>query len=523
MNPLNVALSEFIARNGELFVLTSLMGLFNRPEVLADFLDRGPNAELRIFAQDPSSAEHLLSASPAGFHVKAFLFEKQDGPKVLAIGSANLTNAGLSTNTEWDYLSDFEVYDRASAFRRQLADHLEDPSSSVVSGPASDSSHPVPRPSQEEILANIAKLRNDGERKYAVIAATGIGKTRVSAFEVRDSACHRVLFIAHRETILEQAATTFRRVMPDSRQVLVQGRSSLQFDRGGKVQVFAMVQTLARDGNYQAIGADYFEYVIIDEFHHVEAEGYRRILQYFRPTYQPGLTATPERTDGLDVLQRSDRNVAYAVRLLEAIRRKWLAPFQYYARYDETDYDQIRWTGTGYDEVELEQALSSDTRADLICRNLARFQPVEGKRKCIVFCSNVGHARWMAKVLTHRGFPATWLSGDSTNDERGSALASLQNEEEALEVVCAVDILNEGIDVPNLTHVLMPRPTLSFTVFIQQLGRGLRVHPGESVCHGARLRGQFQAQLRRSVRSFRALHGTCQRALQKRRARVSRA
>ncbi len=518
-NPLILPLDHATRHNGATVrILTSLMGFINRPEALSAFASWGEGLEVRIYTDDAAAGSDLLVPRPPAFHAKALLCEKPDGRHVVAVGSSNFTVAGLTSNVEWNYVSDFEVnaplaggatpYERAvNLFERTWSMHGFDPTPEFLAryaelyrrteharremaiavrratgeDPAdgNESALAVPRPPQQEALRRIGALRTAGVRRYAVIAATGLGKTYLSAFEVRNAGAKRALFLAHRVEILRQAMEAYGKVMPDVRPLLVQGSHTLSGLASGPVLVFAMVQTIGRPNNLAKLAPGAFDYVIVDEFHHAEAESYRRLLEHLRPAHLLGLTATPERADGQDVLRHCDRRVAYEVRLLDAVRRGWLAPFHYYALHDPTDYEPVRWTGTGYDEEELERALSRDTRVDLVVRNLERFQPAGGKRTCLAFCSNVGHAQWTARELRKRGVPAEPLTGGTPDEERRSILTRLSDPENELEVVCAVDVLNEGIDIPAVTHVLMLRPTMSFTVFLQQLGRGVRLHPGK--------------------------------------------
>jgi len=238
-----------------------------------------------------------------------------------------------------------------------------------------------------------------------------------------------------------------------------------------------MIQTLNNPEVYSRFSPDYFDYLVIDEFHHASAPSYERILRYFTPAFLLGLTATPERLDGRDVLELCDYNVALEIRLFDAVEQGSLSPFLYFALYDKTDYENIRWTGFGYDELELEQALSTDTRTTLIANTLRDHLPAFGKVKGIAFCCNKGHARFMADALTKEGFKTLCILGNTPESERRMLLNRLEDEKDPLQLLCAVDVLSEGIDVPALTHILLLRPTQSFTVFLQQMGRGLRPHP----------------------------------------------
>ena len=448
------------------------------------------------------------------------------------MGSANFTTSGFTSNIEWDYATDFEVNSRLDGrslpydiaveqFDDLFNNHAIEPDDAFLEnyiavrgkGNAFAPFRPLsrqyacpvaPLPAQEEALASLRHARKSGKRKFFVVAPPGIGKTLIAAFDVRTAGSARVLFIAHREIILRQAMNSFRMVFPDAQQVLVQGTESLRcMPRKGPVHVFAMIQTIGTDKNAITIGSNHFDYVVVDEFHHAAASQYRSILGKVLPGYLLGLTATPERTDGQDVLAICDRTVAYDLTLFDAIDAGWLCPFQFYAIYDSTDYDKVRWTGVGYDEGELERALSTDTRAELIVRNLRRFQPVHGKRKCVAFCSNVGHARWMAAQFQMHGFASTCIVGTTSDEDRAHLLERLACEDDELQVVCTVDVLTEGVDVPSLTHVLLLRPTQSFIVFLQQLGRGLRLHRDKPFVTVLDFVGNFK----KSFVSFLSLNG----------------
>jgi superfamily II DNA or RNA helicase len=257
--------------------------------------------------------------------------------------------------------------------------------------------------------------------------------------------------------------------------------------------VFAMVQTLGRKKNLRDFAPGAFDYIVIDEFHHGMAASYRRIIDYFQPRFFLGLTATPERMDGRDVLALCDYNIAYEVRLLDAVDRGWLSPFQYFAVYDETDYEQIAWRGTRYDEAELDQALLRDTRTAIIAHNLKKYLPSSGKIKALAFCNTVAHARYTAERLRRdHSIAAVALTGESDDDFRTETISRLRDENDPLEVICTVDIFNEGIDIPELTHVLFLRPTQSFTIFLQQLGRGLRRAPGKNFLVAIDFVGNFR-------------------------------
>jgi superfamily II DNA or RNA helicase/HKD family nuclease len=503
----NLLISSFIRfmeAGGNLFVLTSTMGNVNRPEHLIHLRDTVPGIRVKVY----HPPDIPLDQAPPNFHPKAYLFRHRDGKGALLIGSSNFTEAGFLKNLEWNYFSSDEVnlsFDGATPFeaaQREFFRHWEQDGVELTDEflsayrerwqppdtgrrdlfepPAHDWPMPKvsPNPAQSEALENLSRLRDQGVKKASVIAATGVGKTHLAAFDYKASGAPRLLFIAHRENILLKARNTFRSVLgnPGFGEILGAGQDI----RHDPDAVFAMIQTLGREENLTRFSPDHFDYLVVDEFHHGMAPTYLRAIDHFRPRFLLGLTATPERMDGRDVLRLCDYQVAYEVRLLDAVDRGWLAPFQYFAIHDETDYRQITWRGTHYDEEELTRALSSDTRTAIIAANLKRYLPSFGKIKALAFCSSVSHAAYTARRLTEdHGIEAVALTGATPVQERMVALARLEDETDPLRVICTVDIFNEGVDIPGLTHILLLRPTQSFTIFLQQLGRGLRNAPNK--------------------------------------------
>lgn len=337
----------------------------------------------------------------------------------------------------------------------------------------------TPNAAQKLALEKLVSFRDQKIDRAAVIAATGIGKTVLSALDFKQSQYRTVLFIAHREKIVMDAMKTFREILnePNFGQLLGGGH----IPEGSGDSTFAMIQTISRTTHMTGLAPEAFEYIVIDEFHHSEATTYQKILDYFRPKFLLGLTATPERMDGRNVLAYCDYNVACDIRLMDAIQHGWLTPFQYFAIYDETDYEKITWRGSRYDEAQLEAALNQDTRTKIVAKNLKKYLPSFGKIKALAFCSSVSHAIYTAKHLSEdHAIPAMALHGGSSHQEREDTISSLQRESDPLNVICTVDIFNEGVDIPEITHVLLLRPTLSFTLFLQQLGRGLRLSPDKS-------------------------------------------
>jgi len=505
----NLLVSDFIRfteDGGELRLLLSTMGNVIRPEYFTHLSEFVPGIRLRVFHPPAIPFDH----APPDFHLKAYLFRQRNGVGSLLIGSSNFTEAGFDRNIEWNYYSHGEVnlpFNAESPFEAAVTEferYWNDESAEVtgdflngyekrwaewqISNPPARKAFEEmktwggtgiePNEAQKEALENLEQMRRQGVGKASVVAATGVGKTYLTAFDFKQSGCKRLLFIAHRENILHKAMQSFREVLNnDDFGTILGGGNVFQEERPG---VFAMVQTLSRKAHLEKFSPHDFDYVVVDEFHHSEAASYKKIFGYFKPEFFLGLTATPERMDGRDVLALCDYNVAYEVRLLDAVNRGWLVPFQYYAVYDKTDYKKITWRGTHYDEQELTQALANDTRTAIVAHNLKKFLPSSGKIKSLAFCSSIAHARYTAKKLMEdHQVDAVALVGETPEHERDMAIKRLQDERDPLEVICTVDIFNEGIDIPDLTHVLLLRPTQSFTVFLQQLGRGLRLALGK--------------------------------------------
>jgi superfamily II DNA or RNA helicase/predicted house-cleaning noncanonical NTP pyrophosphatase (MazG superfamily) len=551
-NILVSALDRFVAQGGEARVLLSTMNNLNRPEHLSHLEQAVPGVDVKVF----HPPELPFSKNPPPFHAKLYLFSRRDKTGAMLIGSSNLTPSGMSKNIEWNYHSCGEVNvkrDGSSPFQDAIKEFMDcwenqavpvndaflqgyslryqEPGESTSFGfeeaPATGygstkKDNVVPNPSQTEALIALDKLRNRGITRAAVVAATGLGKTFLAAFDFLQTGTGRVLFIAHRWSILIKAMETFGRVFGPSKRFCLLG-NGMSFDPRAD-GCFAMIQTLSREEHLSSISPLHFDYIVMDEFHRSEADSYKRVLDHFEPSFFLGLTATPERMDGRDVLRHCDYNVAYEIRVLDAIDRGWLVPFQYFAIHDKTDYSQITWKRTDYDEEELTNALSSDTRTAIVAANMRRYLPSTGKIKALAFCSSVNHARYTAERLSRdHGIVSTSLTGESPQEQREIMIARLRDENDPLQVICTVDLFNEGVDIPELTHLLLLRPTLSFTVFLQQLGRGLRKADGKEFVVVLDFVGNFRkahvAPL--ALQGFTSLHEYLQHRLsRKKRARA---
>lgn len=432
------------------------------------------------------------------FHPKSYIFHYGNDSDIF-IGSSNISRGALTSSIEWNYkfnknnnIEDFNFF--MDEFNNLYNNHSIDVTDEVLDNYAKTWVRPKvykdleatgelkeekvvdlfePRGEQVEILYALSQSREEGHDKGIVVAATGVGKTYLSAFDSRNY--KRVLFIAHREEIIKQAMQSFKNVRPNATAGFFYG-SKKEKD---KDLIFALVQTLGKEDylNESYFEKDYFDYIVIDEFHHVASKNYQRIIDYFNPKFLLGLTATPERLDGKDIFSICDYNLVYEVRLKDAINRGALVPFKYYGIYDETvNYEHIEMKNGKYNEKQLEEALNTGIRDELIIKHYEKYP----SKAAIGFCSSKKHAEHMAEVFTKAKIPALAVySGEQGefSGERESALNKLRSGE--IKVLFAVDMFNEGLDVPQIDLVMFLRPTESPTIFLQQLGRGLRKAKGK--------------------------------------------
>ena len=446
----------------------------------------------------------LYNETSRSFHPKSYIFHYESSNEIY-IGSSNISKSALTSGIEWNYrfsdtldkknyelfyatfedlflnhsiiIDDEELKRYSKAWKKpavsrdlakyDTAEENEDRNTENVRMLYR------PRGAQIEALYALQESRMEGAAKGLVYAATGIGKTYLAAF---DSAKYeRVLFVAHREEILRQAAVSFENVRNSEDYGFFDGKEK----DTDKSVIFASVATLGRPEylNETYFPADYFDYVIIDEFHHAVTDQYRRIVEYFQPRFLLGLTATPERMDGKNIYEICDYNVPYQISLKEAINKGMLVPFHYYGVYDETDYSGLRIVKGRYDEQELNQAyIGNERRYDLIYKYYRKYR----SSRAIGFCCSRQHAEDMAKEFCQRGIAsAAVYSGENGAyaEERNEAIRKLKNGE--IRVIFSVDMFNEGVDIASLDMVMFLRPTESPVVFLQQLGRGLRLYKGK--------------------------------------------
>ncbi|MDU6296187.1 DEAD/DEAH box helicase family protein [Clostridium celatum] len=425
------------------------------------------------------------------FHPKAYMFHNPVDSEIY-IGSSNISRGALTSSIEWNYRflksnapSDFKVF--YDAFEDLFNNHSLVITDEVLKDYSKQWTRPnlyrdiekeeltdnivnifEPRGAQIEALYSLEKSREEGFDKGIVVAATGIGKTYLAAFDSRNYS--RILFVAHRQEIIKQAAQSFKNV---------RNSDDIGFFYADKKDtknsfIFALVQTLGKEQylNEEYFPKDYFDYIVVDEFHHAVSNNYKKIIDYFTPKFLLGLTATPERLDSKDVFALCDYNMIYEVRLKDAINKGWLVPFRYYGIYDETvNYEDIDFRNGKYDDKQLEEALMLNKRGQLIINHYLKYN----SKRAMGFCTSRHHAEYMAKVFNENDIPSVAVySGElgEYSEERDIALAKLTSGE--LQVIFSVDMFNEGLDVPAIDMVMFLRPTQSPTIFLQQLGRGLR-------------------------------------------------
>ncbi|WP_371820586.1 DEAD/DEAH box helicase family protein [Falcatimonas sp. MSJ-15] len=435
------------------------------------------------------------------FHPKAYFFHYENRNEVF-IGSSNISRSALTSGIEWNYRLEDSVDLRSyqmfySTFVDLFNNHsiiIDDDELDNYSKnwhrPAvskdlakydtldiSDNNVKIlyePRGAQIEALYALEKSRAEGASKALIQAATGIGKTYLAAFDSKNY--KRILFVAHREEILKQAAESFRNVRNSDDYGFFDGKNK----DTDKSVIFASVGTLG-DEKYlseEFFAKKYFDYMIIDEFHHSVTKGYQNIIKYFEPEFMLGLTATPERMDGKNIYEICDYNVPYEISLRDAINKGMLVPFHYYGIYDDTDYSKLHIVKGKYAEKELTDTYKNAiTRYELIYKNYMKY----GSKRAIGFCCSREHAEDMAREFCKKGIKAVAVYSNCDgefSEKRDVAIRQLKNLE--INVIFSVDMFNEGVDVAALDMVMFLRPTESPVVFLQQLGRGLRLSKGKT-------------------------------------------
>ncbi len=482
-------LFEFTERGGQLKIITtSYMGATDIKAV--DYLSKLKNTEIKV----------SYNTENERLHAKAYLFLRNTGFHTGYIGSSNISRSALTNGLEWNlkvttreishiidkFQKTFETYWQDKEF--ELFDSNRDSEKlrhALKKERVYDKSNLAayfdikPFPFQEEILEKLETERIvHGRNKNLIVAATGTGKTVISAFDFKNFRLKfpsaKFLFVAHRKEILQQAQLTFQGILKDNNfgELWVDGLEPLQYQC-----VFASVQTLNNRIGQLSLSDTYYDYIIIDEAHHTPASSYRDFISRFKPQILLGLTATPERMDGVDVVKDFCNTIAAEIRLPEALNRKLLCPFQYFGITDSIDLSKVEWKNGKYVASELTQIYTqNDLRVRDIINNLNNYVRDINDVRALCFCVTQEHAKFMAEKFVFAGLKADYLIS-SGNDNRDELRRRFTKKE--INYLFVVDIFNEGIDIPDIDTVLFLRPTESLTVFLQQLGRGLRLAEGK--------------------------------------------
>ncbi|SCZ80214.1 DUF3427 domain-containing protein [Acidaminobacter hydrogenoformans] len=505
-----------------------LSGLLLILEEIKTFISESPNRKVRFITTSYMGATDykalkVLSEIPkvevkmsfntdqSRLHAKAYLFERQTGFSTAYIGSSNLSKAAITNGLEWNVkLSERDSFEIIRKFQATFESYWNDPEFETVRLDDPQSADRVrtallqnqtiqtgaqhkellfdltPHPFQKEMLDHLQAEREiHGRYRNLLIAATGTGKTVVSAFdyvrfvqsvkeEHKEVMKPRLLFIAHRKEILDQSLRTFRVILKDQNfgEVFYGGKEPTQLDH-----LFMSIQTFNAKAFHKATKPDLYDFIIIDEFHHAAASSYQRLLAHYEPKILLGLTATPERMDGKDVFKYFNHYVASELRLPEAIDRQLLAPFLYFGLADSVDYSKMKWDGKYNVEELTTEYTANDRRASLVYQKVEEYLSDLSAVKAIGFCVSQSHARHMNAYFQKRGLKSEVVLADTDADTREGAQRRLASGE--TNFIFTVDLYNEGVDIPELNTVLFLRPTESLTVFLQQLGRGLRLSPGK--------------------------------------------
>lgn len=460
--------------------LTSDYQNFTDPAALRKLQDFS-NIETKIYLQN----------TYGGFHTKAYIFENVESV-TLYIGSSNITEKALLKNVEWnvkiiskldhpfivDVMNQFsELWNKTQVIDDKFLDQYEAFINTLKEAKRSEEKFLFieetvrPNSMQNRAIANLHNLRTRGEDRGLVIAATATGKTYMSAFDVKQYNPKRMLFLVHREDILDKTVESYKKVLGAGLDCGILSRTKKETK---SKYLFSTIQSMY--SHYSDFDPHDFEYIVIDETHHAMAPGYQNVIEYFKPKFLLGMTATPERTDGYGVFSFFKNNIALEIRLYEAIEDELVCPFHYFG---VREADGIKLADLKDNDIdELTKRLSIQSRVDYILKQVKLYGHTGKKLKCLGFCASLEHAEFMMNAFNQRGYKSIYLSGKDDVPTREKYVHELESDEpESIEVIFTRDVFNEGIDIPSVNMVLMLRPTNSPIIFIQQLGRGLRKIP----------------------------------------------